>query len=279
MTPLLIESFELYNPVSEQTFAEHLLQCGYTVTGTPEMTLDRSGYAQAADLSLGGFTLSTPSLEPVVTFGFAARYTTPGVALHIHDDLVLRLDEAPEINGLDADATVAPGRWAFYEVRIRKQESRVDLFVNDESVLTIPMPNSLRFLTNYRPSLKALPGLIVDDVTVVESGRIGPVAARAYETNAPVPWSSSTAGNSAAGTLRQTSSGDNDIALVSVRALVSVSDLDDREVAVTAAANTAPVPLSIAPRYRQGLFTERGAGTAWTDDNINTAAFGVRITE
>lgn len=279
MTPLVIESFELYNPVSEQTFAEHLLQCGYTVVGNPEMVLDRSGYAQAADLSTGAVTLLTPSLDPVVTFGFAARYAAPGVALHVHDDLVLRLDESPEINGQDADVTVQPGRWAYYELRLRKQESRIDLFVNDERVLIVPMPAALRFLTNYRPSFKALAGLVIDDVAVTAGGRLGPISARAYATDADLPWEGDSAGESLPGRVTPAVAGDNEVKAVSVRSLLSVDDLDDRAVAAFAASREAAVDVGVTPRYRQGIFTEKGAGVAWTDDNINSAAFGVRITE
>lgn len=277
MTPLVIESFELYQGTSAAGFARYLTECGYTVTGLPAPAPDRTTFAVAADLSQGGFSFPVSTTDPVVAFGFAVRYDEPGDVWRINDDLVLTLDEYPLLSGIAGPNKISANRWLFAEVLIRKGDNLVDLYLNDQLQLSVAMPQSLRFLTAFRPTFIARQGLIVDDVYAAAGGRMGPISTTAHFSLADLPWAGDTKGDQVSSDVNDSVTGD-DIKLVAVKARASRTDLDNRRVATFAGEQLREVSVSTEEAYRQGVFATQPNGSPWTPAAVAALSYGVRIT-
>lgn len=277
MTPLFIESFELYRQASSAGFTDYLRHCGYTVNGTLTPVPDRSLYAVAADLSNGDFSFSVESLNTVIAFGFAMRYSTAGVAWELNDDLVFEIGGRPQLNGLDSTDEVPANRWVYVEIVVDKPNNAVRFYLNEKVQATAVMPQSLRYLTRFQPTFAKLDGLRIDDVYVAEEGRMGPIATTAHFSQADMPWSSDEPG-------AEVSSGvsaddeESGIKFVAVKADVGRNDLDNRTVAAFVDDQEQEIPAPIGARYSQAVFPTQRGDVAWTEGALAELQFGVRIT-
>lgn len=277
MTPLMVESFELYQGTSSSGFVEYLESCGYTVSGPILPAPDRSGFTVAADLSAGGISFPASSLDPIVAFGFAARFDVPGSVWRLTDDLVLAVGDYPELGGVAGTNRISANRWLYFEVVIDKGTNLAELYINSQRQVQVSLPTSLRFLTAFRPTFEARDGFIIDDVYAAAGGRMGPISATAHFGDADLPWGGDSKGDQLSSTVTD-SAPESDIKLIAVKARVSRTDLDNRRVATFAGDQVREVSVSTESRYKQGLYAAKSNGSPWTTGDIASLEYGVRIT-
>lgn len=277
MTPLVIESFELYQGTDAAGFSAYLTECGYGVTGTVAPAPDRTTFAVAADISAGGFSFPVSTLDPIVAFGFAARFGETGDIWRINDDLVLSVGAYPALSGVAGPERISPNRWLYFEIQIRKGDSLVDLYVNGQLQLSVAMPPSLQFLTAFRPTFVGREGLIIDDLYAAAGGRMGPISTTAHFSSGDLPWTGDTKGDQVSASVNDPVTGDG-IKLVAIKARVSRTDLDNRRVAVFAGEQTREVSVSTKDLFKQGVFASQKNGNPWTPEDVATLTYGVRIT-
>lgn len=277
MTPIFVESFELYRGASAAGFTDYLKKCDYTVNGTLAPVPDRSLYAVAADLSGGGFSFLAESLDTVVCFGFAMRYATAGAAWQLNDDLVLEVGPRPRLNDLDSTDEVPANRWVYVEIEIDKPNNAVRFYLNEKVQAVAVMPQSLRYLTRYRPEFLQLDGFQIDDLYVAEEARMGPISTTAHFSQADLPWASDEPGDEVSSGV---SAGDEEsgIKFVAVKADVGRSDLDNRTVAAFVDDQEHEIPAPIGGRYSQAVFPTQRGDVAWTEASLDDLRYGVRIT-
>lgn len=272
------ESFELFPKREDVSFGAFLVESGYAVTGAPAYAPGRDGQSVAADLSQGGFRATVTSQDAVTAFGFAALASEACRALVVSGELTLDLGVDAYVSGFAAPKQTQLGRWLYYELVVDKLRREVDLYINDQFQAAYPMPPALRFQSAFELFFPAAPGLLVDDIGVSVSGRTGPIAARAFDVNTPLPRNLFLAGQNAQGALTPAAELPDQPLAVRLSGEASVSDLDARETVFYAGANERSISLGVSPRAETVLFNRAPDNTPWSLNQLRDTLFGVRIT-
>lgn len=260
------------------------------------------------------------SSADTVVIGFAVKGSTRASLFSLNDALTINWPASGPLalNDTEGPNTIVLGRWYYLELVVDKAAGEARLYVNDVLFVTLALPGTLAAATSWSATFGYLSSgtagtLLFDDLAVLDSadsgdgitGRLGPIenltllptavavdefdnpsGLTPVEVASSVPPSegryleSSTSGDRELFT-RDDLTDDRDILALTAMAVLSKTDLDDRQMGIQIVdadgVQEQVFDIGLTFAYKQMTRAADSTGAPWTAASINASQWGAVV--
>lgn len=313
MTIRFMDGFDQFDRQDKLT--DVLKTAGYEAEGNAAIVEGRTPIAHALQFE-GRIKRIVQSRDPRVVIGFAYKATSAREPIvSIKDVCTLDWQKTVAIGGHLGEAIPLIRLWYYYELVIDKTAKTIQVYINNELDLTVPLPESAAFVTSFEiewASTAESGSKHLDDFIVIDGqgdnvkDRVGPVSLsmRLPQTDAVTEFSPSkegplanmvnatppTEGNyiqsntsgAVATFISNADPGKGDVIAVGVVVRARKSDIDKRQMGMMVGTKEQRIEqiqtqLETTPTYSYATFERAPDGSAWTAATVQNTPFGVVV--